>query len=413
MHNKKSDFRLTQKNVNHLFLIFFLGCLWTLFTPTCVHSFSWDPPPPIPNYDPPRWQKVKTLWDNHYGGDNLDELIATLSSLKETYPSKIEPILLLAKAHYLHARYISQDRTEHFEKAEQFAYQACKMDPKNLYALTTLIEALCFNRDHSYIFGKYGAFIRTYAPIRNTGEALPDMEYPGWDAFKALWLNRLDVKNAVAALAMLEKIAKQNSADGLAQTWVSRANYYVGIYYTSLDEHDKAMIYYKQGIVYGTKARKLLPYSVPANYWYLLNLQRSVQFTSFLNKARNLKNILDPLYFSSKENSMYFFCGPVISLATTITNGGWVTEKGMNLVNVTVDMDLNALEIAYMLFPHYYYIPYAWADVLAYKGRKAEALALLEKLISSDPNIDPLYPENHCTIRLAKRLYDEIKQGKR
>jgi len=79
---------------------------------------------------------------------------------------------------------------------------------------------------------------------------------------------------------------------------------------------------------------------------------------------------LDPIYFCSKENSIYFFCGPVISLATIVTNGGWITEKGMHLVNITLEMDLNGLEIANILFPHYYYIPYAWADVLAYKGKK-------------------------------------------
>ncbi|MDD5344793.1 MAG: hypothetical protein PHW12_10295, partial [Smithella sp.] len=198
----------------------------------------------------------------------------------------------------------------------------------------------------------------------------------------------------------------------LAQTWASRVNYYIGLYYTSTDEHEKSMIYYKQGILYGKKARELLPNSVPANYWYMLSLSRSIQFTSLVNKARYLKSILDPLYFCSKENSIYFFCGPVISLATIVTNGGWITEKGMNLVDITLEMDLNGLEIANILFPHYYYIPFAWADVLAYKGKKTEALTILEKILASNPNIDPLIPENHCFIRLARRLYNDIKQGK-
>jgi hypothetical protein len=39
-------------------------------------------------------------------------------------------------------------------------------------------------------------------------------------------------------------------------------------------------------------------------------------------------------------------------------------------------------------------------------------LAILEKIIASDPNIDPLFPENHIFIRMAKRLYNDIKQGK-
>jgi tetratricopeptide (TPR) repeat protein len=412
MHNKESASRLRRGNGNHVLFTFFLACFLIMVLSICVYAFSWDPQPPIPNYDPPRWEKIKTLWNNHYGGDNLDELISTLNSLKEAYPAKIEPILLLAKAHYLHARYKSQDRKEHFEKAEQYALQACKMDPKNLYALTTLIETLCYSRDHNYIFSTYGALIRSYAPIKDTIEALPDMKYAGWNAFKALWLARLDVEKGKAAVSMVEKMARENPTDGLAQIWASRANYYVGQYYTSTDEHDKSMTYYKHGIAYGTLARKLLPNSVPANYWYMLNQSRSIQFTSLLNKSLYLRNILDPIYFCSKENSLYYFCGPVISLATIVTNGGWITEKGMHFVNITLEMDMNGLEIANILFPHYYYIPYAWADVLAYKGKKAEALAILEKLIASDPNVDPLIPENYCFIRLAKRLYNDIKQGK-
>ena len=401
-----------QKPYKNMLFTLFLSCFWILAMFTYVYAFSWDPQPPIPNYDPQRWEKVKTLWDNHYGGDNLDELIATLSSLKEAYPKKIEPILLLAKAHYLHARYNNQNRKENFEKAEQYAFKACKMDTKNIYALTTLIETVCYSRNHEYIFSKYGDLILSYAPIRNTTEALPDMKYPIWDTFKALWLARLDIEKGKAAVAMVEKMAKENPRDGLAQTWVSRVNYYIGLYYTSIDEHEKSMIYYKQGILYGKKARELLPNSVPANYWYMLNLSRSIQFTSLVNKARYLKSILDPLYFCSKENSIYFFCGPVISLATIVTNGGWITEKGMNLVDITLEMDLNGLEIANILFPHYYYIPFAWADVLAYKGKTTEALTILEKILASNPNIDPLIPENHCFIRLARRLYNDIKQGK-
>jgi len=118
------------KNVsNHILLTFFLVCFWITILSTFLYAFSWDPPPPIPT-DDPRWEKVRNLWNNHYGGDNLDELINTLFLLKGAYPSKIEPIILLAKAHYLHARYKKEDRREHFEKAEEYASKACKMDPK-------------------------------------------------------------------------------------------------------------------------------------------------------------------------------------------------------------------------------------------------------------------------------------------
>jgi tetratricopeptide (TPR) repeat protein len=410
----KQRYHRFKPDVGRLVLLtFFLAFFWILGSSKYVCAFSWDLQPPIPTYDSPRWEKVRVLWNKHYNeGDDLNDLIDTLKSLKEEYPAKIEPVLLLAQAHYLHARYKKNDRKEHFEKAEQYALQACKMDPKNLYAFFTLVETLCYNRDREYIFSKYGTLIKSYTPIKGTGEALPDMKYPGWNAFKALWLARVDVEKGKAAAAMVEKIARENPADGLAQIWAARANYYVGEYYTGIDEHEKGIPYYKQGIAYAAIARKLLPNSVPANYYYMLNRSRSIQFTNIANKARYLNDILNPLLFCSKENSAYYFYGPIISLATIVTSGGWITEKGMRLTNITVDMDMNFLELAEIMFPDYYYIPFARADILAYKGKKAEALAVLEKLIIRDPNVEPLVPCNHGFLREAKRLYNKIKQGK-
>jgi tetratricopeptide (TPR) repeat protein len=393
-------------------MIFSLACLWILVLSIWVYAFTWDPQPPIPDYDPQRWEKVRTLWAEHYDGNNFDELIATLTQLKDAYPSKFEPIFLLARSHYLHARYISQGRQEHFEKSERYALQACKMDPKNVYALAVLVETLCYSRDREYIFSHYGPLIRSYAPVTGA-EALPDMKYQGWEAFRQLWMARIDIEKAKTAAVMVEIMAQEHPTDGLAQIWAARANYYVGEHYTSTGEHEtKALPYYDKGISYGTKARALLPYSVPANYWYQVNRSRSIQFSSLFNKARYLRDILVPLYFCSKENSIYYYCGPVLTLATLVTNGGWVTEKGMRLVNITLEMDMNGLELAEILFPNYYYISYARADILAYKGKKKEALAILEKLITRDPNVDPLIPENHNFIRLAKRLYTDIQQNK-
>jgi tetratricopeptide (TPR) repeat protein len=73
---------------------------------------------------------------------------------------------------------------------------------------------------------------------------------------------------------------------------------------------------------------------------------------------------------------------------------------------------MNALEIAEILCPDYFYIPYTRADILAYKGKKKEALAILEKLINRDPDINKQIPENHAFLRLAKNLYHDIKNGK-
>jgi len=395
-----------------VFCVSLLAGLFVLSLSAPVRGLTWEYPPPIPDYDPERGEKIRTLWADHYSGKNLDQLVAAAGELREAHPGKIEPLLLLARAHYFHARYIRQDRQAHFEQSEKYAFQACKLDPKNIYALAILVDTLCYSRDREYIFTNYGALIRSYAPLPSA-EALPDMQYAGWPTFKQLWLARVDIDKAKSALAMVEKMAQQHPDDGLAQVWAARTSYYVGEYYTGEGEHDtKSLPYYEKGMFYAAKARKLMPHSVPANYWYQINRARSVQTTNLLNKARYLMDMLVPLYFCSRENSNYYFCGPGLTLATMVTNGGWVTEKGMRIVGVTLEMVMNGLEISEILFPNYYYTPYARADILAYKGNKKEALAMLEKIMSSNPDVDPLIPENHIFIRLARHLHSEIKNGK-
>jgi tetratricopeptide (TPR) repeat protein len=96
-----------------------------------------------------------------------------------------------------------------------------------------------------------------------------------------------------------------------------------------------------------------------------------------------------------------------------ITNGGWVTEKGMQLTGITLETELDQLELAEILYPDYFYIPYAKADVLAYKGRKDEALMILEKLLARNPDANKVIaPENRCFQRMAQQLCEEIKKGK-
>jgi tetratricopeptide (TPR) repeat protein len=73
---------------------------------------------------------------------------------------------------------------------------------------------------------------------------------------------------------------------------------------------------------------------------------------------------------------------------------------------------MNALEIAEILCPNYFYIPYTRADILAYKGKKKEALVILERIIARDPDVDNQIPENHAFVRMAKTLYKDIKNGK-
>lgn len=399
-------------NLARTLLTVLITSAWILGTASAVNAQAWDIDPPLPGGDP-QWEKVRSLYANHSGGKNLAELILVLTPLKDKYPDRIEPYLWLARVHYLRARYERKGSGEHFEKAEKYAAQACQMAPKNPLAIRMLADALIYYRDHAYIFSHYGALFKSFSPLPSE-EALPPMRtYAGWDAFMQQWTARADITKAQTAVAMLEKIAQEHPNDALAQTWAARAAYCAGEYYTSTGEHDaKGLPYYNKGMMYAARARTLRPDYVPANYWYQICRARSVQFTSLLNQGRYLMDMLTPLLFSDRESGTYYYFGPILTLGTMITNGGWVTEKGMKLANITLDMDMNALEIAEILCPDYYYIPYTRADILAYKGKKKEALAILEKLITRDPDVNKQIPENHAFLRLAKNLYNDIKNGK-
>jgi tetratricopeptide (TPR) repeat protein len=393
--------------------IILLACMFLIDTPGPICAQAWELNLPVPNSDL-QWEKARTLYADHYGGKNLTELIATLTPLKEKYPDKIEPYLWLARVHYLHARYIRSDRKEHYAKSEQYAAQACRMDPKNILAIRLLTETLGYSRERSYIFNTYGELIKSFAPLPAM-EALPPLpNHALWGAFKPLWEARVDITKAQEAAAIMERMARDYPKDALVQTWAARAVFSVGEYYTSTGEHDaRGVPYYKKGIAYAAKARKLQPNSVPANYWYQINLARSIQFTSLLNQARYLMDLFNPLIFCSCENSTYYFSGPIVTLGTMITNAGWVAEKGMRLANITLAMDMNGLEMMEILYPDYYYIPYLRADIMSYKGNKKEAKAILEKLLTRNPNVNPLIPENHNFIRMARTLYHDIQNGKR
>ena len=199
----------------------------------------------------------------------------------------------------------------------------------------------------------------------------------------------------------------------MAQVWASRANYYVGGAYTALNQHNLALPYYKKGIIYGEKALRIQPQNQPANFWYVVSLSRSIQFTSLVNKARFLMDLLKPTWLCVKENSSYACFNILDVCGTMITNGGWVTEKGMRMAGITMENVENGLELAEMLYPDFFYTSYCRADILAYKGKKKEALAILGKLLARDPDINKQMPENHFDQREARTLYEALKQGRR
>jgi len=388
-------------------------CLLLVSAHSSVRAFEWEAEPPMLSGDPD-WDKVKILWQDHADSKNLDEIIALLESLKDKYPDKIETYLCLAKAYDLHAWYVKKHKHDYYEKAETYAFKACEMDSCNSLAMHTLVDALAMNRDRQYIFEQYGDFFRTAAPFKtNNAEALPEMEtYPQWSNFYALWQARADVEKAKGAASLAEEMALENPKDVLAQVWAARAYYFIGEVHTSLGEHDdKAIPNYKKGIFYAETAMKLNPKSQIANFWYLMNLARSIQFTNILNKFRCLMNLYHAIMLNLRENSGYMFFNSYNVLGTMITNGGWVTEKGMGLAGLRLDQVLNGLEISEMMYPDFYYISYCRADILSYKGKKDEALAILESLLARSPDVNEQIPENHSFQREARKLYDAIRHN--
>lgn len=378
-----------------------------------AYTWAWDPMPPMPANDA-QWNKVKTLWQDHAKGKNLPEIITLLTAIRDKNPEKVDAYVCLAKAYCLNAWY-GNDRRKNFEKAEQCAAQACKMDPDNRYAINTLCEALFMNRDRSYIFAQYGEYLKSISPLKVENlEKLPEMKgYAEWNTFFALWQARLDMEKAKAAVVLSEKMAQAHAGDVMAQIWAARANYYVGGVLTTLNDHDRALPFYRKGITYAEKAMQMQPQSQPANFWYVMNLSRSIQFTSLLNKARYLSDLLKPSWLCMKENSSYACFNMLDVCGTMITNGGWVTEKGMAMAGITMTNVENGLELAEMLYPDFFYTSYCRADILAYKGKKKEALAILEKLLARNPDVNKQMPENHFDQREARKLYDALKQGKR
>lgn len=372
----------------------------------------WDMEPPVPVSDP-GWDKVKALWANHYGGRNLDELIAVLTPLKEAQPSKIEPLLWLGRVHYLHARYASKDRCKHFELSENYIKQALALEPKNLLAIKMLADTMCYSREREYIFKHYGAVFKGMAQLP-MGEALPEMkDNPRWGAFSKLWEAKADIEKAKAALSIMELIARDKSGNGMAQLWLSRGYCYIGEYYTSVGLFtEQGLAYFQKGVQAGRKALDLYPQSVPAHYWYQLNLADTLQKATLLTMARNLMPLMENLLFCSRENSSYYFFSPALVLSGMITDGGWVAERGMRLAGITTAMDQNGLELAEILYPDYFSIPYNRASLLAHQGKRTEALVMLEKLLARNPDAHAVIAaENRITLKDARNLYDKLKRA--
>jgi tetratricopeptide (TPR) repeat protein len=371
----------------------------------------WDMDIPIPNNDP-GWTTFKILWDKHYNGKNIDEIITCLKGLEQKSPGNLEVNLWLSKAYCLKGK--RSNKNSDYKLSEIYAVKAHDIDKDDLIAFKLLIDAIPNLYNYKEINTKYGQWIKSVTPLP-VGEALDPMpRKPGWEEFYELWKERYEIGKAAAAVKMLDEMAASDPGDGMVQVWACRGNYYLGEYWSSMDQHEtRAMPYYKKGIQCGVKAKKLLPYSVPATYWYQLNLARSLQYANIFTKAKSLTTFVDLLLFCSYENALYYYFGPNLTLGTMITNAGWLAEQGMGIAGVSLLNEMTSLELAEVLYPDYLYIPYAQADVLAYKGKKDEALKILEKILAMNTDQNKFsIAENRCHQRFSRILYNKLKKEK-
>ena len=371
----------------------------------------WDMDIPIPSNNS-QWVAFKTLWDRHWNGKNIDQIITCLKNINQKSPDSLEANLWLSRAYIFKGKHTNKESD--YSQAEIYAVRAHEIDKDNIIALKLLIDVVPNIYNFKEIMTKYGSWIKSVSPLP-VGEALPPMSLqPGWKKFYQLWTQRYDEDKAVAAVKMLDEMAAADPNDGMVQVWASRGNYYLGEYWSSMDKHDtKSMPYYKKGIQYGEKSKKLLPYSVPATYWYQLNLARSLQFANIFTKARYITTFVNLLLFCSYENSLYYYFGPNLTLGTMITNAGWVAEKGMGIAGVSLENEMTSLSLAEILYPDYLYIPYAKADILAYKSKKEEAIKILENILVMNPDQNKYaVAENLSNQRFSRLLYNKLKKEK-
>ncbi len=382
--------------------------------PVSAFSAPCDMDPPFSSNNP-AWQTFRLQWDKHWDGKNNDQMISTLKGIEKTDPDNVNLNLWLSRVYCLKGKRSSgKTKTESFRNAVNYASKARELDKDNVLAVKLLVDASANIDSYATIASKYGNWIKDISPQPYIETVEAASNQPGWDAFARLWANRHDIEKSIQAQKIAEGWANANPNNDLLQLWACRTSYSVGEYWDSLGEHDsKAMPYYKKGILYGEKAVKLTPHSVPAKYWYNACLGRSVQTTSIFTKASHFSTFFELVLFFWRENSQYHYFGFGLTMAPMITNGGWVTEKGMNAAGVTVDNILTSLDIAAIMYPDFIQIPYSKALLLSYKGKKDQAMKILENIISRNPDKgSAITAENRCNQRMAKVLYNELKKGK-
>lgn len=367
-----------------------------------TYNEAWNTTPAIPDYDPD-WQTVSTQWDNHWDGKNLKQMITTLDKIQARNPEKVDAYLWLSKVYRLEKKY---------KLAEENAAKALELESDNALAARLLLNALPHIGGRDYVMSNYPEVVKRFAPMP-TGRLVPELTGNArWEAAIALWDQKDDIPKGEEACKQFDALADSMPDNAIALAWACRAHYELGAWYTSIDQHEKkAMPHYEKGMTYGKKAIALDPHMLSVVYWHELCLARSIQYVSVFKQAKQLHPMSRDLFFCERENLIFNSFGPNLSLATMITNGGWVTEKAMGMMGIPLSYAKNGLELGAIFYPDRVYAAYGMADLLAYEGKKDEAIKILEQTVQMDPGANPVIRlENITAINFAQMLLDDLKK---
>ena len=402
------------KKMGYILVISFLVCA------TAQADWAWNTQPPIPDTDA-RWNQFKTMWDMHWDGENLDEMIDLAQTLETDYPNAIEPKLWLGKLHVLRGKYLKSKGLNDLKKAEAYAVRVHQLDAENIIAFKILIDALPFIGDIDYAMANHGEWIKKEAPLK-TDYVIPPMTGNAlWEEAISLWKQRAGedfnevTPQGLESIKKFNALAEANPKSVIANSWACRVNYDIGQYYSSIDQHEsKGFAYYHDSLKYGERALAIDPHYLPAEYWSTLSQARLIQQKSILTKARYVNYMITNGLFGLREDSLYNFYGHTLALATIITNGGWAAQKGINMAGITVEMLVNQLTLGSVVYPTKLYALYGLADVYHYIGEDEKAQKILDTIFSMDPDMDPFITlENRGVVRFARKIQEDIDKKRK
>lgn len=368
---------------------------------------------PIPDYDT-MWKEFEVMWGKHWDGKNIDDILTLLHKLEKKYSDRIDPYLWLGKCYYMKGLFDLSSRAKNNFIAEKYAVKAYEIDNNSFHALSILLHALSSREDKEYILKEYGNWIRKMAPLPS-GTLLPDLpNSEEWEEIKGLWKYNENIDKLSLAVSKIEALAEKKPDDGLVQMWACVISYYMGEYYVQKGLHqEKGIPIYERSLAYCKKALAINPYDYRVHFWYQLALSRKIQSANILTKAAHLNTLMEHLIFCARENALYDSCGPIKVIGAMIIEGGWVCEKAMNMAGYSIEMVICFLQVAEILYPDDYFIPYIGAILLKKEKREKEAISSLERNVRKGPPSidDPDRLRKVYNYNKSKELYERLLAG--